>query len=481
MKELEAVLSKADAKKEQWTQNFHRLSDITGSNKQNFIIDQPLPGSQWTVQEVNVRVLRMFDLLSALRRESSDILLANTMVSEFVASFEALATAVQEVSTQFANIDANGGVGTVASDGFVIASANGGASANFGKLVRNVGNHLDALIPNYYRIAAACSANLAAPPDNLVAEAIRVLKEAEAIAANLRKTQTDLGKQQAEASRFRAEAEAAKNESERLKVEAEQSRKSIGEYEADATQKIANLHAVVSDADKLEKQVKAYQREFEKFQADLAQRNDWFSDAKKGEDELIARLKNKEAEIERINFSAEAMLKGATVAGLASSFGGIRDQITLELNWARRGFYLAVALLFVSVLPLAVYVIPGFNLFGLLQENGSSGEFELGQVLIRALLLLPFAWLAKFAAARHATLFKLREHYAYKYSIASSVEGFKKQAPSLQDEIAAAAFKELTFNPAERMDARVPESEHPNPLIDWIMRKVGATHDGKGL
>ena len=114
-----------------------------------------------------------------------------------------------------------------------------------------------------------------------------------------------------------------------------------------------------------------------------------------------------------------------------------------------------------------------------LRGNTSVGDFELGQVLIRALLLVPFAWLAKFAAARHATLFRLREHYAYKYSIAASVEGFKKQAPSLQDEIAAAAFRELTFNPADRMDSKSQESAHPNPVVDWIMRKLGATHDGE--
>ena len=96
-------------------------------------------------------------------------------------------------------------------------------------------------------------------------------------------------------------------------------------------------------------------------------------------------------------------------------------------------------------------------------------------MLARALLLIPGIWLVRFTAARHERLFRLREHYAYKYSIASAVEGFKKQAPDLEQGIAAVAFHELTFNPATRMDANSEEARHPNPLMEWFMKKLGAT------
>jgi hypothetical protein len=29
------------------------------------------------------------------------------------------------------------------------------------------------------------------------------------------------------------------------------------------------------------------------------------------------------------------------------------------------------------------------------------------------------------------------------------------------------------------MDPKSADSAHPNPVVDWIMRKLGATHDGK--
>jgi hypothetical protein len=88
---------------------------------------------------------------------------------------------------------------------------------------------------------------------------------------------------------------------------------------------------------------------------------------------------------------------------------------------------------------------------------------------------MPGIWLVRFTASRHERLFRLREHYAYKYSVASSVEGFKKQAPELEQGIAAAAFHELTFNPATRMDANSAESRHPNPVMEWVMKKLAST------
>ena len=80
---------------------------------------------------------------------------------------------------------------------------------------------------------------------------------------------------------------------------------------------------------------------------------------------------------------------------------------------------------------------------------------------------------------RHAALFRLKEHYAFKYSVASSVDGFKQQAVPYEDEIAAATFFELTFNPADRMEGKGVEERHPNPIIDKVMEKLGFTHDGQ--
>ncbi|MCK1600820.1 hypothetical protein IVB02_05140 [Bradyrhizobium sp. 166] len=145
---------------------------------------------------------------------------------------------------------------------------------------------------------------------------------------------------------------------------------------------------------------------------------------------------------------------------------------------------MSITLLIVLTLPIAIYVFPGLQIL-LKQITGMSFDpllpksmadhtpFEtIAQIAARALLLVPGIWLVRFTAARHERLFRLREHYAFKYSVASSVEGFKQQAPEMKDAIAAAAFFELTFNPATRMDAGSIEARYPNPIMEWVMQKL---------
>lgn len=85
----------------------------------------------------------------------------------------------------------------------------------------------------------------------------------------------------------------------------------------------------------------------------------------------------------------------------------------------------------------------------------------------RGLLILPALLLAGFAAHRHSALFRLREEYSHKYSMAASVQGFKIQAPSFQEPIAAAVFTELLHNPAATMDKL--QSANRNGFVDKLI------------
>lgn len=95
--------------------------------------------------------------------------------------------------------------------------------------------------------------------------------------------------------------------------------------------------------------------------------------------------------------------------------------------------------------------------------------------------MVPSIWRAKFSASKYQQLFKLKEHYQYKYSIAMAVDGFKKQAPEHADAIAAEAFNRLLFNPADRLSGAASESTdaHPSPLMEVLLNKFGFNSDGK--
>jgi hypothetical protein len=108
-----------------------------------------------------------------------------------------------------------------------------------------------------------------------------------------------------------------------------------------------------------------------------------------------------------------------------------------------------------------------------------NGWQYLGQVVARFIILLPAIWFVTFATARYNSLFKLREHYAYKYSMAFAVDGFKKQAPGHEDMIAALVFEQLAFNPADKLGKQPegPESP-PSPvaqiLLDLLRKRTKA-------
>ena len=272
-------------------------------------------------------------------------------------------------------------------------------------------------------------------------------------------------------------AQADSAETERLKEEAEKDRKTLAEYAADGTEKIAAIRDTGGQAEQLKTSIEGYQSQFVSFQDQLNSREELL---KKGNDEqqkLIRSAQENDAEVTRLIEKSEAMLTGATVAGLAGSFGEIRDNLSTELVSARRAFYFSIFLLALAVVPLLLLVVPAFDPFASTDTARSAAEF-IAQAIVRLLLLVPAAWFAKFSAARHAALFRLKEHYVYKYSVASSVEGFKQQAEPFEDAIAAATFFELTFNPADKMETKGHEQRSPNPVMEWIMKKLGTTYDG---
>ncbi|MGB1087158.1 MAG: hypothetical protein ACPG06_02205, partial [Alphaproteobacteria bacterium] len=305
------------------------------------------------------------------------------------------------------------------------------------------------------------------------------------------------------------EAEEQKNrvaqfaeESEEALAAAQKGQEEIAECQVQVTASVEKVSDVQGEAERLEEMIGDYTDDFTRFQEELDGRIDALQEGSKKQLQLEDRLKEASSNIEDMTARAEGMLEGATVAGLAGAFERLRSDTANDLKTARRTFYFAIGFLFLSVIPLMTYIFPGLNeLFGLASggvdaasvaddPSGNGDQMKgadtpasfielIGQVAVRALLLLPAAWFTKFAAARHAALFRLQEHYAYKYSVASSVEGFKQQAPDYEEEIAAATFFELTFNPAEKMEASDSGDRNPNRAMDWVMEKMGATHDGE--
>ena len=97
-------------------------------------------------------------------------------------------------------------------------------------------------------------------------------------------------------------------------------------------------------------------------------------------------------------------------------------------------------------------------------------------------LLAPLTLLI-FAARRYTEIFRMKELYTYKYTVAASLPGFKLEAPDYAQAITASAFKELLFNPG--IAAGKPEDDTTEnkgntflqrliePVVQRAMNKMG--------
>ena len=270
--------------------------------------------------------------------------------------------------------------------------------------------------------------------------------------------------------------------------------KNIETAKETSNSELTKVSRISNEADSLKSQVDAYETQFQEFQQSLNDRNTAFKKWSKDVEALYVGLNWNKEQIGNVIKRAEEMLKGATNAGLASTFNATLAELDGKLKWAQGIFYFSIFLLLVSALPLALYVALAMGSFEP-QTDAASGAVKgiwsnlalafngkglsLSTTVALFLLMLPAVWLTKFSAARHHQLFQLKEHYQYKYSLAMAVDGFKKQAPDHADAIAAETFYRLLFNPADRLEGKNASDEHPSPLMNWLMDKLGFNSKGQ--
>ena len=318
-------------------------------------------------------------------------------------------------------------------------------------------------------------------------EASQLLERLQGEANALRKKGEELDAQAATVAHTQGEAQ-------RLTEEIEKARRTADENEQKILASSVTAEDARAKAANVEAQVTAYADKFTQFEQALANREEA---VKSGTERLInleESLKQKEEQSNQLIEKATTMLGGATIAGLSATYHKKAIDVDKQLKLSRYGFYAAMAFLFLSVL-VALNLT---NFWGLLtgvvaplpapQPGMTASEIAvrtLASLGSRALVVLPSLLLAGFTTHRHSTLFRLREEYSHKEAMAVSVQGFKEQAPSYQEPIAAAVFQELLANPATSMDVPAPKRK-PNgfvqrlisPMVDDALKKMLELRDG---
>ncbi|KQW70993.1 hypothetical protein ASE17_15205 [Phenylobacterium sp. Root77] len=222
---------------------------------------------------------------------------------------------------------------------------------------------------------------------------------------------------------------------------------SVSESVSKATADAAVAASKREETDRLTAQAQEAYKALSSFQATLQTTQKSVADIEARALDVTAQFENQRVNVGELLLQAERMVSGSTVAGLAKAFDDERKVLDKSMNGAFWGFMFGISLLFITSGALAAYIlnvpIDGWEW---LTKRGTADP-TLAQVLSRSVIVIAPFWLTLFSARRYRSLFDLRQQYSHKYNMAFSMDGFKTQAPSFAESIAAWVFTIVAANP----------------------------------
>ncbi|MEW5664934.1 hypothetical protein AB1288_01175 [Pseudomonas putida] len=187
--------------------------------------------------------------------------------------------------------------------------------------------------------------------------------------------------------------------------------------------------------------------------------------------------------------SIEALLPGATSAGLASAYKTLKDYFSTPIQRYTVAFYSSMAALLIGGLFL---VTDSLSLWppSITFIKATDWQEIIRNLLMRSPIVLPVIWLAIFSATRRSQYERLQQEYAHKEAFAASYESYKKQlsdlqvtGDELQKELIAKAIDAIAFNASSTLDGKHTEKppilqaleklniDEVKKLIDLVKKK----------
>lgn len=456
------------------------LSNLIDESGQSFKTDETIPGTDSTTAEVVSRIQTSVGLISKFSETHHATLVPMQVLNGMESSISSTESAVVGLVEQLETIEKLGRLKNFDYSNFR-AQTNNNQNHDFISAFKNLYDHSESLMIHLFECLRIFEPSGSIEFQSAASMLSKLIADASDSLGEIKKQQSHLATTETEFASMSERAQSNAAEFERIKTEGASDRKTISDYLAEVTQQKANVNSINEEANSLQNSIKTYQKQFDHFQKQLDDREVNFSTGASRLENLIDEFQKQSKAVENLISRSEQMLSSATVSGLASNYAKIQEQLTVELWWARITFYVGIAFLTISAIPLLTFVLiplysaiygdPAINPEGAsraerlgFSETENSWQY-FGQVVARIAILLPAAWFVSFAAIRHSSLFRLREHYAYKYSMAVSVEGFKQQAPEYEQEIAAMVLAELAFNPADKLTPSKDVTEAKAPGV----------------
>lgn len=397
------------------------LGKTADKNGRAFDISRPIPTTDSSISDLRARTA----VVEGLTRKFDEKGGALTPLTDFVSLVNA-GNAVTNAITQITDVittnsQAGGGIQTIGYENLNITLVNGGEfsiQGQFKTLFDSTENYLKSFQEVFQAVnPSRASFNFGAATEALSAIIGQAQKGHEALQKALEAANAELQQIGQHRSNFGSVLDDVKEKQAHLSEQVGQAAEALANISA-RNEEATNLSNATSE---LKDRVSAYQTEFEAFQAQLDTMKQAHTTGDSQLKALIERFKNQAKSFDEMIKRSDQMLSASTVAGLASEFGTIRADLETKVTAAHKHFNWAIVFLFVSALPLILFVFAPF-LVAMFPDNrnlvtaiagmagGQSGWHYVGQVLARFIILLPAIWYVTFCTARYNSLFKLKEH-----------------------------------------------------------------------
>ena len=441
--------------------------------------DKPILDGPVSVNLIQIRLGTIENLLRTLPKDLSLVRVSVRQLGELRARTNEITQNVRHLFEHTKKVLADGGLKATSWSNVEIGNPQGNLNESFANRFLNpIFEATEGLIP------LSNSLSLLAAPDApsfsmLIERIARTNKTAAEEIDRLQKTRTQAEQVLANVMELTKKAEASTSAAVTSEASVKKIRDELAKLEGETRAKKSEADTTISAAASLKAQVDEYAAQFTSFKATLDERNTSWTKGKSDLDDLIGSLKRENDAIQEVVERAKSMLATATNAGLTAAQEDRYGKLNTELGNAERATYIAFALLFLSLSPLAAFVIANWNK---MIPVGGGWDYAVN-ILVRSILLAPALLFVGFTTAQYRRLFRLKHEYGFRASLAGAVEGFKTQAPEHGEDIAAVAFYQLGRNPAEAIDGKVtnpPWYEKLSGIIERFSDRFGKKADGAG-
>lgn len=457
---------------EDWEKVIRFLEEAEGVDGARFPRTDPIPGTTISLSDLDKRCRAILQLITAVVAPEPSEPVPVSQVAELKASVETIKNAISTCKAWITAINKAGGVQNLTPSNWIVTATQDGNQRNFASQLQSVARELETAAIHYWRLAPALD-DTALPFYGNAIDALSGHAEETREASRLAKQYADQAKSDAEvaASECR-QVQADGSEIAKILDDAKDHRQTISELATECLTDSNQIEEILKKANEFDPKIDAANKRLKSLDIDISERTENLDEMIATSQELEQALTKLRDDTSTLADEARDMLHLSTEAGLAGSFSIAVKNLDKKVHWAKIGFYVSIAFLAASSIPLVSYLFSDFGDLVGIQVKDPDEQVRIAKAISMVIIMLPFIWLARFSGNQYDQLFSLREHYQHKYSLAMSVAGFKSQAPQFADIIATETYYQLTVNPAEKLIDVKRNGRHPNPVIDWFMERV---------